>query len=122
MTHTNKHKHTHTQYGSSGRRIGPSQRLLPAQNKFIRHKNSMPPAKFEPAILGRKRQTHAFARADTGIGQQYCCVTGNMCRSNCVRVSWLCVNTRRRTSKTCDKILQFLSTAIISLSLNHCYK
>jgi hypothetical protein len=67
-TRTYTHIHTHTRQDSD-RVISPLQRQLPAQHKQTQRRNSMPSAKFEPAIPKIKRpQTHTFDGTATGIG------------------------------------------------------
>jgi hypothetical protein len=66
------HTELDTQYNSSERVIGSSQRPLPTQdNTTYKHKTQtpMPREGFEPAIPATKRpQTYSLDRAATGIG------------------------------------------------------
>jgi len=66
MTHT----HTHTEYDFSGRRVSPSQRLLPEHITRTRDRFPCPGRDSYPQSPGSvQRKTHVLDRAATAVGQ-----------------------------------------------------
>ena len=68
LSDTHTHTHKHIRLESSGRGIGPSQKLQPDNTPLWRDKQPCPPARFEPVVPKSEwSQTYAVDRAATVI-------------------------------------------------------